>query len=334
MRRVGILLSDPVRVFEYAVAFEVWGVDRTDRGVPEFEVRVCGPRRAGVHLGAGVICVPDHDLDGLDTCDLVIVPGNEHRTEPRREEYPDDMLAALRRAHDRGATIASLCSGAFVLAAAGLLDGRRATAHWLDTDDLARDYPNVEVDANVLFVGDGSIWTSAGSAAGIDLCLHLVRLDHGAAVATEIARTMVTAPFRPGGQAQFIGNPVPASPADPGDTLGRLRGRVLDDLRHPWTVAELAALAGMSERSFARHFVRSTGTSPRQWLSTQRVLAAQRLLEMGDLSIAAIARHCGFGTALTLRQHFTRQVGVAPRDYRAAFRGANPRIPGTAARRE
>ncbi|MEU0934805.1 helix-turn-helix domain-containing protein [Embleya sp. NPDC005971] len=325
MRRVGILLFDPVRVFEYAVAFEIWGVDRTGRGVPAFEVRVCGPRRAGVDLGAGVVCVPDHDLDGLDTCDLVVVPGNEQRTEPRREVFPDDVLEALRSAHRRGATIASLCSGAFVLAAAGLLDGRRATAHWLDTEDLARRYPKVTVDANVLFVGDGSIWTSAGSAAGIDLCLHLVRLDHGAAAAGEIARTMVTAPFRSGGQAQFISNPVPASPTEQGDSLGRLRDLVLDDLRHPWTVAELAALAGMSERSFARHFVRGTGTSPLRWLAGQRVLAAQRLLEIGDLSIAAIARECGFGSPLTLRQHFTRHVGVAPRDYRAAFRGGRGR---------
>ncbi|MGW9208181.1 GlxA family transcriptional regulator [Embleya sp. NPDC055664] len=324
MRRVGIVLFDPVRVFEYAVAFEVWGVDRTTRGVPPFEVRVCGPGRAAVELGAGVVCVPDHDLDGLADCDLVVVPGNEHRTAPRREEFPEEVLAALRAAHARGATIASLCSGAFVLAAAGLLDGRRATAHWMDTEDLARRHPDVAVDANVLFVGDGSIWTSAGSAAGIDLCLHLVRLDHGAAAAAEIARTMVTAPFRSGGQAQFIDNPVPAAPADPGDALDRLRGRVLDDLGHPWTVTELAALAGMSERSFARHFVRGTGTSPLQWLCTQRVLAAQRLLEIGDLSIAAIARHCGFGSPLTLRQHFTRRLGVAPRDYRAGFRGVGP----------
>lgn len=330
MRRVGILLFDPVRVFEYAVAFEVWGVDRTDRGVPAFELRVCGPQRAGVNLGAGVFCVPDYDLDGLDECDLVIVPGNEHRVVPRRDTFPDDVLRAVRSAHERGATIASLCSGAFVLAAAGLLDGRRATAHWLDTEDLADQYPDVTVDANVLFVGDGSIWTSAGSAAGIDLCLHLVRIDHGATAAMEIARTMVTAPFRSGGQAQFVNNPVPASPAAPDDGLGRLRGRVLDDLRHPWTVAELSALAGMSERSFARHFARSTGTSPLRWLSTQRVLAAQRLLEIGDLSITAIARHCGFGSPLALRQHFTRHVGVAPRDYRAAFRGApGRRTPGT-----
>ena len=320
MMRVGILVTEHARVFDYAVATEVWGLDRTARGVPRFELRTCGPHGSTVGMNPGVTCAPDHGLDGLDECDLVIVPGVQHPTEP---VHPH-VLGALRAAHARGATVASLCSGAFLLAAAGLLDGRRATAHWLDAEELARRHPDVTVDPNVLFVGDGAIWTSAGVAAGIDLCLHLVRRDHGAAVAAEIARTMVTAPFRPGGQAQFITRPIPAVRGQT-DILSELRERVLNDLAHPWTVAHMADLARMSERSFARRFVQATGDTPLQWLLTQRVLAAQHLLEVSDLPITAIARRCGFGTPLTLRHHFTRHVGLPPRDYRQAFSHTNGR---------
>ncbi|WP_156216325.1 GlxA family transcriptional regulator [Actinomadura litoris] len=319
MFRVGVLVTEHVRVFDYAVATEVWGLDRTARGVPPFELRICGPQGTTVPMQPGVTCVPDHGLDGLDECDLVVVPGVRHPTGPVHPDVP----AALRAAHARGATVASLCSGAFLLAAAGLLEGRRATAHWLDADELARRHPGVTVDPNVLFVGDGAVWTSAGVAAGIDLCLHLVRRDHGAAAAAEIARTMVTAPFRPGGQAQFIARPVPAR-SGRDDALSALRERVLDDLAHPWTVPEMAGLARMAERSFTRRFVQTTGDTPLQWLLAQRVLAAQHLLEVSELPIAAIARRCGFGTPLTMRHHFTRHVGLPPRDYRRAF-GATAR---------
>ncbi|GAA4612573.1 helix-turn-helix domain-containing protein [Actinoallomurus liliacearum] len=314
MLRVGVLVTEHTRVFDYAVATEVWGLDRTARGVPPFELRTCGPHGATVPMQPGVTCVPDLGLDGLEACDLVVVPGVQYPTEP---VHPH-VLAALRAAHARGATVASLCSGAFLLAAAGLLKGRRATAHWLDAEELACRYPDVTVDPNVLFVGDGAVWTSAGVAAGIDLCLHLVRRDHGAAAAAEIARTMVTAPFRPGGQAQFITRPVPTG-AGQADDLSELRERILNDLAHPWTVTEMASLARMSERSFARRFVQTTGDTPLQWLLTQRVLAAQHLLEVSDLPITAIAGRCGFGTPLTMRHHFTRHVGLPPRDYRRAF---------------
>lgn len=318
MRCVGVLVSDQVRVFDYAVATEVWGLDRTDRGVPRFEIRICG-QRSEPRVKPGFACVPEHGLDGLDDCDLVIVPGVQDPAAP----VGDAVLAAVRAAHARGAVIASLCSGAFVLAAAGLLDGRRATAHWLDADDLARRYPEVTIDPNVLFVGDGAVWTSAGTAAGIDLCLHLVRRDHGAAVAAEIARTMVTAPFRAGGQAQFIADPVPAATV-PADVLSGLRDQMLAALDRPWTVPEMARLAGMSDRNFARRFAQTSGATPLQWLLAQRVLAVQRLLETSDLSIAAIARRCGFGTPLSLRHHFVRHVGLPPRDYRNSFRGGLP----------
>ncbi|MCO5971684.1 GlxA family transcriptional regulator [Actinoallomurus soli] len=314
MLRVGVLVTEHTRVFDYAVATEVWGLDRTARGVPPFELRTCSPQGATVPMQPGATCVPDLGLDGLEACDLVVVPGVQYPTRPVHSH----VLAALRAAHARGATVASLCSGAFLLAAAGLLKGRRATAHWLDAEGLACRYPDVTVDPNVLFVGDGAVWTSAGVAAGIDLCLHLVRRDHGAAAAAEIARTMVTAPFRPGGQAQFITRPVPTG-AGQADRLSELRERVLNDLAHPWTVTEMASLARMSERSFARHFVETTGDTPLQWLLTQRVLAAQHLLEISDLPITAIAGRCGFGTPLTMRHHFTRHVGLPPRDYRRAF---------------
>jgi transcriptional regulator GlxA family with amidase domain len=307
---------DGMLVFEYAVAAEVWGIDRTARGVPAFELVVCGRPGTRPRLGQGLMCLPEHPLSTLTECDLVVVPG----IADIHASVPADALTALQTAHEAGATLVSLCSGAFVLAAAGILDGRKATAHWLDVDELARRYPAVAVDPKVLFVGDGSVWTSAGTAAGIDLCLHLIREDHGAAVAAEVARTMVTAPFRNGGQAQFITTPGPVDNTE-SDMVTDLHARILADPAHPWTVTEMAAFAHVSERTFARHFVRTTNTTPLQWLLTQRVLAAQQLLETSDLSVAAIARRTGFGSTLSLRQHFTRHLGLPPRDYRATFRG-------------
>ncbi|MFB7664474.1 GlxA family transcriptional regulator [Kitasatospora sp. NPDC056138] len=313
MRTVGCLLFDGVRAFDYAVIGEVWA-DRT--GVPAFDLRVCGPEGARVRLGGGLERLPDHGLAALAGCDLVLVPGVE---EPAAARAPE-ILDALRAVHARGVPIASLCAGAFVLAEAGLLDGRRATTHWALAPELARRHPAVEVDPDVLFTGDGEIWTSAGVAAGIDLCLHLVRSAHGQQAAATIARSMVTAPFRAGGQAQFIPSPVPgAALAD--DPLGAVRATVLGALEVPWTVERLAKLATMSERSFARHFTAATGTPPLRWLLEQRVLAAQRLLEETDLPVDEIATRCGFGSAVSLRPAFVRRTGVAPRDYRRAFRG-------------
>ncbi|MFI0896616.1 GlxA family transcriptional regulator [Streptomyces sp. NPDC020983] len=315
MQRIGILVFDRIRVFEYAVAAEVWGIDRTAHGVPAFDVLVCGPRESPARLAPGLHCTPDHPLEALSGCDLVVVPGVEDVQAPVRP----DVLAALRAAHRAGASLVALCSGAFVLAAAGILDGRRATAHWLDNDELARRYPAVSVEPGLLFVGDGPVWTSAGTAAAIDLCLHLIREDHGAAVAAEVARTMVAAPFRAGGQAQYAPAPGPG-PDSRTDVMAHVRAHALEDLARPWTVRELAARACMSERTFARQFTRSTGATPLRWLLTQRVLAAQRLLEISDLPVGTVARQCGFGTALSLRQHFTRHVGRTPHAYRLTFR--------------
>ncbi|MFE2725887.1 GlxA family transcriptional regulator [Kitasatospora sp. NPDC059327] len=315
MRTVGCLIFDGVRAFDYAVIGEVWSNRVSRPGLPGFELRVCGPRGARVRLDGGLERVPDFGLEMLRECDLVIVPGVERVHEARDPA----VLAALRDAHGRGATVAALCAGAFVLAEAGLLDGRTATTHWALAAELARSFPAVDVRPEVLFTGEGELWTSAGVAAGIDLCLHLVRAAHGQQAAATIARAMVTAPFRAGGQAQFIPSPVPEDAG--GDALARVRAEILAALDTPWTVRGMAALAVMSERSFARRFVGATGTTPLRWLLEQRVLLAQRLLEETDLPVDAVAVRCGFGAAVSLRPAFVARVGVAPREYRRAFRG-------------
>ncbi|MEV7022882.1 helix-turn-helix domain-containing protein [Kitasatospora sp. NPDC093558] len=314
MRSVGCLVFDGVRAFDYAVIGEVW-VNRASRpGLPAFDLRVCGPEGARVRLGGGLERVPDFGLDALADCDLVLVPGVE---DPSAVRAPA-VLAALRHAHACGVPIASLCAGAFVLAEAGLLDGREATTHWALAPELARRFPAVEVHPEVLFTGGDGLWTSAGVAAGIDLCLHLVRAAHGQRAAATIARAMVTAPFRAGGQAQFIPSPVPERASDP---LAAARAEILASLDTPWTVRDMAAAALMSERTFARRFTETTGTSPLRWLLEQRVLAAQRLLEETDLPVDTVATRCGFASAVSLRPAFTTRVGVPPREYRRAFRG-------------
>ncbi|MGW6915902.1 GlxA family transcriptional regulator [Kitasatospora sp. NPDC054939] len=315
---MGCLIFDGVRAFDYAVIGEVWA-DRPSRtGLPPFDLRICGPAGARVRLGGGLERVPDHSLDALADCDLVLVPGVEEPAAPRDPA----VLDALRTVHARGVPIASLCAGAFVLAEAGLLDGRTATTHWALAPDLARRHPRVDVRPEVLFTGDGDLWTSAGVAAGIDLCLHLVRTAHGQQAAAAIARAMVTAPFRAGGQAQFIPSPVPEDTGDRDDPLARTRAEVLAALDAPWTVGRMAGLAHMSERTFARRFAAATGTTPLRWLLEQRVLTAQRLLEETDLPVDTVATRVGFGSAVSLRPVFTARVGVAPREYRRTFRGA------------
>ncbi|WP_371479195.1 GlxA family transcriptional regulator [Kitasatospora sp. NBC_00315] len=315
MRTVGCLIFDRVRAFDYSVIGEVWSGRPGRLGLPAFDLRICGPDGARVRFGGGLERVPDHGLDTLLTCDLVVVPGVEDPLSP----VDPAVHAALRAVHAHGIPVASLCSGAFVLADAGLLDGRDATTHWALAGELAERHPAVRVDPTVLFTGDGEIWTSAGVAAGIDLCLHLVRSAHGQQAAAAIARFMVTAPFRAGGQAQFIPSPVPEETGD--DPLTRVRTEVLAAPAEPWTVRRMAGVALMSERSFARRFVETTGTTPQRWLAEQRVLAVQRLLEGTDLPVDEIAVRCGFSSAVSLRPAFVRRIGLAPREYRRTFRG-------------
>ncbi|MEU6540173.1 helix-turn-helix domain-containing protein [Streptomyces sp. NPDC047000] len=312
--RIALLAFPGIRAFDVSVITEVWGADRTDRGVPAFELRRVAAGPEPVPLRGGLALAPDRTLAWLPRAELILVPGLDDHDTPA----PEPVLAALRRAHVRGTTIAALCGGAFTLAQAGLLDGRRALTHWALTDLLRARHPRVRVEPDALFIEDGNLWTSAGTAAGIDLCLHLVRTAHGAEAAATVARSMVTAPFRTGTQAQFIEHPTPHADRD-ADVLAQVRTFALAHLGEPLTVSALAARAGMSRRSFARHFAAATGTTPLRWLLDHRIAAAQKLLERTDLPMPEIARRSGFGSEVTMRQHFASRLATSPRAYRASF---------------
>ncbi|MEV8552707.1 helix-turn-helix domain-containing protein [Streptomyces glaucescens] len=314
MHRVALVAFPGIRAFDVSVITEVWGTDRTHRGVPSFELRRVATDTTPIPVHGGLSLHPDRTLAWLRRADLVLVPGLDDQLAPA----PVPVLDALRSAHARGTTIAALCAGAFVLAQAGLLDDRRAITHWSLVDLLRTRHPRVTVVPDALFIEDGNIWTAAGTAAGIDLCLHLVRRAHGAETAAAIARSMVTAPFRTGSQAQFIERPTPRTDRD-ADTLAGVREHALRHLHEPLTVAALAAHAGMSPRSFARHFTAETGTTPLRWLLDQRLAAAQKLLERTDLPMPEVARRAGFGSEVTMRQHFASRLATSPRAYRAAF---------------
>ena len=314
LRSVAVLVLDELAMFEFGVLCEVFGTDRADEGVPPIDFRVCGVRPGEpVSTTGGVQVVPVHGLDALQGADLVAVPATRLRT------YPSEVLQALRDVVAAGATLLTVCSGVFVLGAAGLLDGRRATVHWQDVDELRERHPAAVVDPDVLFVDDGNIITSAGTAAGIDAALHLVRRELGPTVVNTIARDMVVPPQRDGGQRQYIDQPIPRCSAD---GLAPTLDWVLEHLEVEHAVADLARRANMSERSFARRFVAETGTTPHRWLTLQRVLLAQRLLEDTDLGVDDIAQRCGFGAGALLRHHFRKIVGVSPVDYRRTFRAA------------
>lgn len=311
LKTVAVMLFDDVALFELGVLAEVFGIDRVDDGVPAFDFRVCG-LEAGKPLSArnGTLVIPPYDLVGLVGADLVAVPATRVR------DYPPEVLQALRQAAAGGATMLSVCSGVFVLGAAGLLDGRRCTAHWVNTEELAELYPDAKIDPDVLFVDDGDLISSAGTAAGIDACLHLVRRELGSAVATRIARRMVVPPQRDGGQQQYVDLPVPECSSE---SMQPVLTWMLENITVEHPVSSLARRAAMSDRTFARRFVAETGTTPHKWLSMQRVLHARSLLEQTDLSIESVATRSGFGTAALLRHHFRRVVGVAPQDYRRTF---------------
>ncbi|MBP2327301.1 transcriptional regulator GlxA family with amidase domain [Kibdelosporangium banguiense] len=310
MRTVAALLIEDFALFEFGVICEVFGVDRTDDGAPAFDFRVVGEQAATpVRSSIGIRTTPYFGLNTLAEADLVALPACTVR-----DQYPPEVLDALRAAIDRGATLLSVCTGAFLLGAAGLLDNRPCTTHWRFTTMFAQRFPAAKLDPDVLFVDDGNIITSAGTAAGIDACLHLVRREFGSRAATVIARRMVVSPQRDGGQRQYIELPVCES-----DTLHPVLTWMLEHLGEDHTVANLARHAQMSERTFARKFAAETGSTPHKWLTGQRVLHARRLLEETTLSIDEIARQCGFGTAALLRHHFHRGVGVGPTDYRRTF---------------
>jgi AraC family transcriptional regulator, transcriptional activator FtrA len=310
---VAVVVYDGVTLFELAVACEVFGEGSgADLDVPWYRLTLCTTTPGPVATDGGL---PLHIASGLapiGRAGTVIVPPTE-----RLDDVPAEVFEALRLAHARGARILSLCTGAFVLARAGLLDERPATTHWSSAGDLARTYPRVSVDAGVLFVDDGDILTSAGSAASIDLCLHVVRRDHGAEIATRLARQMVVPPQRDGGQAQFIEAPLP-DPAGT-DLFAETVAWSAEHLHQPLTVEDLAARSAMSPRTFARRFGAGMGTTPYQWLLRQRIHLAQRLLEMTDLGVDAVAEQSGFGSAANLRRQFGRSVRTSPQAYRRMF---------------
>jgi transcriptional regulator GlxA family with amidase domain len=309
---VAVLAYDGVSAFGLGVTAEVFGCDRSGEGLPRYDYAVTAARPGLVRTDVGLPVLVEAGLDRFSSADLaVVVCWDDIDTVP-----PEPVLAALRAVIGRGGRVLSQCTGAFVLAAAGLLDGRRATTHWKYAHDLARLYPQVEVDPHVLYVDEGQVITSAGTAAGIDACLHVVRLEHGAAVANEIARRMVVAPHRDGGQAQFV--PVPVHTADSQPDLGALRDWVVGQLGRQITVEEMARQVHMSARTFARWFAARTGTTPHQWLTSQRLTRAQELLERTDRTIEQVADDCGL-TPLMLRRHFARRWSVTPAAYRRRF---------------
>jgi AraC family transcriptional activator FtrA len=306
--KIVALVFPGVVAFDLATPAQVFG-HRTERH--RYDFRVATPQPGEVPTSTGFSIVAAHGLEALGDAQTVIVPG--HWDADR--EWPPEALDALRAFDGR---VVSICTGAFVLAAAGLLDGRRATTHWYDAPRLAELHPEIDVDPKVLYVDEGRILTSAGVAAGIDLCLHLVRLDHGAHVANAVARRIVVAPHRSGGQAQFVDGP---SPREERSAVAPTLDWALERLGEPLTVAAMARHALMSERSFARRFVAETGTTPLRWLIDQRVAHARRLLERTDDPIEEVAARCGFGTAVSLREHFGRALNTTPTAYRRAFRG-------------
>jgi AraC family transcriptional regulator, transcriptional activator FtrA len=311
---VAIVVYDGATAFELGIACEVFGDSWSAiLGVPWYHSFVCALSPGTVTVDAGFQMQAAYGLERIVTADTVIVLPSV------AAEIPAAIPEALRRAHARGSRIVSLCTGAFALAAAGLLDGRRATTHWTECGELARRYPKVTVDPGVLFVDEGDVLTSAGSAAAIDLCLHLIRQDYGAEIATQLARQLVVPPQREGGQAQYINAPMPELDSSSlfADTVAWLQ----EHLNEPVTVEELAARSAMSPRTFARRFLASTGTTPYQWLLRQRIQLAQRLLEMTDLTIDSVAETSGFSTAANLRKHFGRTVHTSPQGYRRTFQG-------------
>ncbi|HVF19918.1 MAG TPA: helix-turn-helix domain-containing protein [Mycobacteriales bacterium] len=311
---VAVAVCHGVSPFELGVVCEVFGLDRSMDGLPKYDFAVCAAERGRIRTNAGFALDTAHGLERLATADLIAVPAWRSLD----ETPPAALLDALHAAVDRGARVMSVCSGAFVLAAAGLLDGRRATTHWRYAAALARRYPAADIDPDVLYVDADPIYTSAGTAAGIDLCLHLVREAHGADVANAVARRMVVPPHRAGGQSQYVETPVPERPH--GDDLAEVLDWAVAHLDEQLTVDTLAAQALTSPRTFARRFVAATGTTPHRWLLDQRMLLAQGLLEQGDLSVEEVARRCGFGAAATLRHHFGRWRGTSPQAYQRTFR--------------
>ncbi|MFC4020395.1 GlxA family transcriptional regulator [Micromonospora sp. GCM10011542] len=314
--RIAVLALDEVVGLDLGTPSQVFGTARDGDGASYYDVRVCTPGRRPVRSTAGYQVVPEHGLELLDTADTVIVPGIHGGDALTTGRLEPEVAEALRAAYQRGARVMSICTGAFVLAAAGLLDGRRATTHWAHAEDFRRLHGRVDLDPDVLFITDDRVLTSAGVAAGIDLCLHVIRLDHGSEVANRAARRCVVPPWRDGGQAQYIERPVPK--ATDTSTAGA-REWARQRLHEPVALRDLAEQARMSVRTFTRRFRSETGLSPAQWLLQQRTDHARLLLETTDLTVDQVAHRSGFGTTAALRQQLHQRIGVSPSTYRRAF---------------
>ncbi len=311
LTNVAAIAFDGVTPFELGLLCEAFGMDRSDDGVPRLDFAVCGPRVGTFRTTCGFGVAVEHDLSRVAEADLVAIPAGDPAP-----EHLGPVIEAVRAAYDRGARIMSVCSGAFILGEAGLLDGRECTTHWKYTDELARRFPEARVVPEVLYVDADPVITSAGTAAGLDAALHLWRKEYGAAAAAKVARRMVVPPQRDGGQAQYITAPVVDCEAE---TLGPLLTWIVAHLDEEHTVEELARRAHMSPRTFARRFRAETGTTPHAWVTAQRVLRAEELLETTDHPVDRIADQVGFGNAATLRHHFTRARAVSPQQYRRTF---------------
>lgn len=309
---MAVLCLERVVAFDLAIAAEAFTTARGERGEPLYELQVCAPVAGEVSTTTGFAIAGLGGLEAIDRADMVVVPAARALTEPPGEA----VLESLRSVVDRGGRAVSICAGAFALAYAGLLDGRRATTHWAWADTLRRGFPAIAVEPGALYIDEGRVLTSAGLSAGIDLCLHIIRTDHGERVAAAVARAMVAPPHRDGDQAQFIERALPPEPG----SLEPVRRWALENLERPLDVATLAARAAVSPRTFARRFTAETGTTPLKWLHAQRLLESRRLLERTDLSVEEVARHSGFGSAASLRQHFRRTLATTPTAYRRTFR--------------
>ncbi len=314
LRSVAVIVLPNELPFELGVISEVFAVDRSGlgAGLPRFNFKVCSVEPGLLHTAAGFSIQIEHDLSAAEAADLIVMAPFSRTT-----ALPQEVMDVLQAADRRGALIMSVCTGAFALAQAGILNGKRAATHWQDAAELARDYPLIKVDENALYVQDGNIITSAGTAAGIDASLHVIRSHFGAKAATTIARAMVVPPHRDGGQAQYIERPVYSECSD---SMEKLLERLAANLQGHHTVSDLAAREHMSKRTFARRFQAETGTTPAKWLTSQRVLRAQVLLEETDLTIEAISREVGFHQSVLLRRHFSTVVGTTPLQYRKSFK--------------
>jgi AraC family transcriptional regulator, transcriptional activator FtrA len=306
------LVYDGLCAFEFSCAAEIFGLPRPEVGPDWYRFETCAMKGRKIAGQYGFSMEVGGGLDRLAAAGTIVIPGWQGTDVP----VPRPIIDALCAAHNRGARLLSICSGSFVLAATGLLNGKRATTHWRYAADLKRHYPSIEVDPEVLYVDEGQVLTSAGGAAGLDLCLHLVRRDYGSAVVNQVARRLVIQPHRDGGQAQFLERPVYQRERG---SLSALLDKILRRLGEPIRIAELARLAAMSERTFMRRFRASTGMTPSDWITQMRVDRARELLECTELSIGQISSRTGLGTAATLRHHFRKKVGVSPIEYRRQF---------------